>query len=73
MRYLIASLMVGTLFAYLNYRSLKRRLLFVGVAFLRADRRQLGARLHHRHARASSGNKLAAGVDHLIYGWVFKW
>ncbi len=31
-RYLIASLTVGTLFAYLNYRSLKRRLIFVGVS-----------------------------------------
>lgn len=33
-RYLIASVTVGTLFAYLNYRSLKRRLLFVVVSFL---------------------------------------
>ena len=33
-RYIIASLTVGTLFAYLNYHSLKRRLIFVGVAFL---------------------------------------
>ena len=33
-RYLIASVMVGTLFAYLNYRSLKRRLIFTGVSFV---------------------------------------
>jgi len=31
-RYLIASLMVGTLFAYLNYRSTKRRVVFIAVA-----------------------------------------
>ena len=34
MRYLIASFMVGTLFAYLNYRSTRRRLLFVGVSIV---------------------------------------
>ena len=70
-RYLIASLTVGTLFAYLNYRSLKRRLIFVGVSlvvpvvanWLRA---YMIVMLGHL-----SGNKLAAGVDHLIYGWLF--
>lgn len=70
-RYLIASLMVGTLFAYLNYASLIRRLLFVAVAivvpivanWLRAYMIVMIGHL--------SGNKLAVGVDHLIYGWVF--
>jgi exosortase A len=70
-RYLIASVMVGTLFAYLNYRSLRRRLAFVGVAiavpivanWLRA---YLTVVLGHL-----SNNKLATGVDHLIYGWLF--
>ena len=70
-RYLIASLTVGTLFAYLNYRSLKRRILFVLVAiavpivanWLRA---YMIVMLGHL-----SGNKIAVGVDHLIYGWVF--
>ena len=33
-RYLIASLMVGALFAYLNYRSMRRRWLFMGVALV---------------------------------------
>src|SRR6266581_6001215 len=33
-RYLIASLMVGTLYAYLVYRSPRRRLVFVGVSIL---------------------------------------
>ena len=70
-RYLIASLMVGTLFAYLNYRSFKRRLIFVVVSFvvpILANwlRAYMIVMLGHL-----SGNKLAAGVDHLIYGWFF--
>lgn len=70
-RYLIASLSVGVLFAFLTYRSLKRRLVFVGLAiavpvvanWLRA---YLIVMLGHL-----TDNRLAAGVDHLIYGWVF--
>jgi EpsI family protein len=70
-RYLISSLMVGMLFAYLNYRSLRRRWIFAGVSlvvpiianWLRAYFIVL---LGH-----FSNNKLAAGADHLIYGWVF--
>jgi exosortase A len=70
-RYLIASVMVGALFSYLHYRSARRRLLFMLVAiavpivanWLRA---YMIVMLGHL-----SGNKLAVGVDHLIYGWVF--
>lgn len=70
-RYLIASVMVGTLFAYLNFHSLRRRLAFVAVAiavpvvanWLRA---YMIVMLGHL-----SSNKLAAGADHLVYGWVF--
>jgi exosortase A len=70
-RYLIASFMVGTLFAYLNYTSPRRRAVFMLVSlavpivanWLRA---YLIVMLGH-----VSGNKLAAGADHLIYGWVF--
>jgi exosortase A len=70
-RYLIASLTVGTLFAYLNYQSTRRRVLFIAVSFLvpifaNWFRAYLIVLLGHL-----SGNKLAAGVDHLIYGWVF--
>ncbi|MEH3086155.1 MAG: exosortase A [Xylophilus ampelinus] len=70
-RYLIASAMVGTLFAYLSYRSTAKRLLFIGVSILvpvaaNWMRAYLIVMLGHL-----SGNKLAAGVDHLIYGWVF--
>jgi exosortase A len=70
-RYLMASFMVGTLFAYLNYRSYKRRAIFMAVSiampivanWLRAYIIVMLAHL--------SGNKLAVGVDHILYGWVF--
>jgi exosortase A len=70
-RYLIASVTVGTLFAYLNYVSLRRRLIFVGVSILVPIvanwlRAYIIVMLGHL-----SGNKLAVGVDHLIYGWLF--
>ena len=70
-RYLIASVVVGTLYAYLNYQSPKRRLVFVGVAILvplvaNWLRAYMIVMLGHY-----SGNTLAVGVDHLIYGWVF--
>ncbi len=71
LRYLIASLMVGTLFAYLNYDSLKKRLIFIGFAILVPIvanwlRAYFIVMLGHL-----TDNRLAAGVDHLIYGWVF--
>ncbi|THF63660.1 exosortase A [Pseudothauera nasutitermitis] len=70
-RYLIASLMIGTLYAHLHYRSLRRRLAFVALAavvpivanWMRAYLIVLLGYL--------SDNRVAAGVDHLIYGWVF--
>lgn len=70
-RYLIASVMVGALFAYLNYRSMGRRLVFVGVSILvpiAANwlRAYIIVMLGHL-----SNNKIATGVDHLVYGWVF--
>lgn len=70
-RYLIASLTVGTLCVYFNYRSLSRRLIFIGVSIavpLVANwmRAYIIVMLGHL-----SGNELATGADHLIYGWVF--
>jgi exosortase A len=70
-RYLIASVTVGCLFAYLSYRSLTKRLIFVGVAILvplvaNWLRAYMIVMIGHL-----SGNELATGVDHLIYGWVF--
>ena len=70
-RYLISSFMVGTLYAYLMYRSNRRRIVFMGVSLvvpLLANwvRAYLIVLLGHL-----SSNRLATGVDHLIYGWLF--
>lgn len=70
-RYLMASAMVGSLFAYLNYRSPWRRAAFMLAALVMPVlanwvRAYLIVMLGHL-----SGNKLAAGVDHILYGWVF--
>ena len=70
-RYLIASFMVGTLFAYLNYQSWKRRALFMLVSILVPIvanwlRAYMIVMLGHH-----SGNTIAVGADHLVYGWVF--
>lgn len=70
-RYLIASFMVGSLFAYLNYRSYRRRAAFMAVSIVTPIianwlRAYMIVMLGHL-----SGNKIAVGVDHLLYGWVF--
>lgn len=70
-RYLIASVTAGCLFAYLSYEGMRKRLMFVGVAIvvpLVANwvRAYLIVLLGHL-----SGNTIATGVDHLIYGWLF--
>lgn len=70
-RYLIASVTVGSLFAHLSYRSRTRQLVFVGVSIavpLVANwlRAYMIVMIGHL-----SGNELATGVDHLVYGWVF--
>ena len=70
-RYLMASAMVGTLFAYLNYRSYRRRLAFIVFSLIVPIvanwlRAYMIVMIGHL-----SGNRLATGVDHVIYGWVF--
>ena len=70
-RYLLVSLFAGALFAYLNFRSNRRRVLFVGLALvvpiLANWLRAYGiVMLGH-----FSNNRFAVGVDHLIYGWAF--
>lgn len=70
-RYLIASLVIGTLYAYLTYRSTSRRMIFIGFSILvpvvaNWMRAYMIVMIGHL-----SGNKLAVGVDHLIYGWLF--
>jgi exosortase A len=71
LRYLIASIVGGCLYAYLTYRSLTRRLIFIAASVvvpilangLRAYMIVMIAHL--------SDMKLALGIDHFIYGWVW--
>lgn len=70
-RYLIASVTVGALYAYLNYQSARRRILFVIVSLVvpvlaNWMRAYMIVMLGH-----FSNNKVATGVDHLVYGWIF--
>lgn len=70
-RYLIASLATGTIFAYLSYRSRKKQLLFV-IASVVVPVLANGLRAYGIIMIAHlSGMKYAVGVDHLIYGWAF--
>jgi len=71
LRYVIASVTAGCLYAYLSYQSFRKRALFVAASVvvpviangLRAFMIVMIAHL--------SDMKLALGVDHFIYGWVF--
>ena len=70
-RYLISSFTLGCLYAYLTYRSTKKRLLFVAVSIVvpivaNGLRAYMIVMIGHL-----SGMELATGVDHLIYGWLF--
>ena len=70
-RYLISSITLGSLYAYLTFRSTRRRLMFVALSivvpiianWLRAFMIVMIGHL--------SGMELATGVDHLVYGWLF--
>jgi EpsI family protein len=71
LRYLIASFTLGTLYAYLTYRSLKRRLAFIAMSVIvpiiaNGVRAYLIVMTGHL-----SDMKVAVGIDHLIYGWIF--
>jgi exosortase A len=71
LRYLVASVTIGALFAYLTYRTWWKRALFLALSvavpiianFLRAYMIVMIGHL--------SSMKLAVGVDHFIYGWLF--
>jgi exosortase A len=70
-RYLISSITLGCLYAYLTYRSMARRALFIGLSVVvpivaNGLRAYMIVMIGHL-----SGMELATGVDHLIYGWLF--
>ena len=70
-RYLLASMFAGWLYAWLTYRSIGRRLAFMLASivvpivanWVRAYLIVLMAHL--------SDNTIATGVDHFVYGWLF--
>lgn len=71
LRYLIASFTLGCLYAYLTYRSRLRQLVFIALSIVvpiiaNGLRAYLIVLLGHL-----SNMRLAVGVDHLIYGWLF--
>lgn len=71
LRYLVASVTVGVLYAQLAYTVLWKRLFFVAVATLlpilaNGLRAYLIVMLGHL-----SDMTVAVGVDHLLYGWLF--
>jgi EpsI family protein len=70
-RYVIASVMVGTIYAAIGYRSLGRRVAFLAASIvvpILANWVRAYAIVMIGHL---SNNRLAVGVDHLIYGWLF--
>ena len=70
-RYLIASFALGTLYQYLIYRSWTPRLLFLA-ASLAVPILANGLRAYFIVMLGHwSDMSLAAGVDHLLYGWLF--
>lgn len=71
LRYLIASMMIGVLYAAISYRSRARKAAFIAASIvvpLVANwlRAYMIVMLGHL-----SDNTVAVGVDHLIYGWLF--
>lgn len=70
-RYLLASLTIGTLIAYLNFSTLWKRIAFIGFSLLfpivaNGIRAYLIVLIAH-----FSDMQLAVGVDHILFGWVF--
>jgi exosortase A len=71
LRYLMASVSVGALYAYLNYRRLWKRAAFVALSIIvpivaNGLRAYMIVMIGHL-----SDMRLAVGVDHFVYGWVF--
>lgn len=70
-RFLIATLALGTLFGFLTFRSYRRFAMFLALSFvvpvIANWFRALGIVLIAHY----SNSKYAVGADHIIYGWVF--
>lgn len=71
LRYMVASLFVGSLYAYLNYTSTRRRVVFMVFAFVLPIvanwvRAYLTVMVGYLF-----GNEFVQGFIHIVYGWVF--
>jgi len=70
-RYLIASLALGTLYAYLTYINYWRRAIFIAFSMI-VPIIANGIRAYGIIILADlSSYRLAVGLDHIIYGWLF--
>lgn len=71
LRFLIATIAFGFLFANMVYRSMTRRVIFIAlcivVPIIANGFRAFGIII----VAYLSSNELAVGVDHIVYGWVF--
>jgi exosortase A len=70
-RYLIASVVLGTLFAHLAFRSWRRKLAFLSACVavpIVANWIRAYTIILFAHTVSKS---LAMGIDHVIYGWIF--
>ncbi len=70
-RYLIASVTIGCLYAHLTYSSIKKQLIFIVLSIIipilaNGIRAYLIVIIAHL-----SNLEYATGIDHLIYGWIF--
>ncbi len=70
-RYLISSITLGSLYAYLTYTSTARRAVFIGLSIVvpivaNGLRAYMIVMIGHY-----SSMEYATGVDHLVYGWLF--
>ena len=71
LRYLIAAFTVGAVYAYLNYRKAWKRAVFLALS-LAVPILANGLRAYFIVLIGHfSDMKLAVGIDHLVYGWVF--
>lgn len=70
-RYLLASLALGTLYAHLNYQKISKQLIFIAFSIVLPIVAN-GVRAYGIIAIAHYSNmKYAVGIDHIIYGWIF--
>lgn len=70
-RFLIATIAFAFLYANVTYRSQWRRAMFVGLAFLVPVFANGVRAFGIVYLAYLTDNRLAAGVDHIVYGWIF--